>query len=154
VIADTRYTTTLDGFRIAYQVLGEGPVDLAYVPAFASHLEHSWECRPYAEFLRRLSTFSRLIMIDRRGTGLSDPISGDALPTLETRMGDLTAVLDTVGSERTAFLGVMEGGSTCALDRKGGGDGATTRTILACTDPQDPPQQLSRASARAPGASG
>ncbi len=115
MIPETRYATTLDGTRIAYQVLGEGPGDLVYVPEIASHLEHAWECPPYAEFLRRLSMISRLIMIDQRGTGLSDPVSGSAVPTLESRMSDITAVLDAVGSERAVLFGVMEGGSTCAL---------------------------------------
>ncbi len=115
MIPETRYATTLDGTRIAYQVLGGGPGDLVYVPEIASHLEYAWECPPYAEFLRRLSMISRLIMIDQRGTGLSDPVSGSAVPTLESRMSDITAVLDAVGSERAVLFGVMEGGSTCAL---------------------------------------
>ncbi|MDP9341753.1 MAG: adenylate/guanylate cyclase domain-containing protein [Actinomycetota bacterium] len=114
MIPETRYATTVDGTRIAYQVLGTGPGDLVYVPEMASHLEHAWECPPYADLLRRLSTRSRLIMI-LRGTGLSDPVSQDAVPTLESRMSDVTAVLDVVGSERAVLFGVMEGGSTCAL---------------------------------------
>jgi pimeloyl-ACP methyl ester carboxylesterase len=115
VIPETRHTTTVDGTRIAYQVLGTGPGDLVYVPPMGSHLEHAWECPPYADLLRRLSTRSRLIRIDPRGTGLSDPVSGGAVPTLESRVSDVTAVLDAVGSERAVLFGVMEGGSTCAL---------------------------------------
>jgi len=115
VLPETRHATTADGTRITYQVLGDGPCDLVYVPEIASHLEHAWETPRFADFLRRLSTFSRLIRIDGRGQGLSDRVTGDVVPTLESRMSDVTAVLDAVGSERAALFGAMEGGSICAL---------------------------------------
>jgi pimeloyl-ACP methyl ester carboxylesterase len=101
--------------NIAYQVVGEGPLDLVYVPGFVSNVELMWEEPGYAAFLDRLVTFSRLIIFDKRGTGLSDPVSNDALPTLEERMDDVRAVMDAVGSERAALLGHSEGGNMCVL---------------------------------------
>jgi class 3 adenylate cyclase len=109
---ETRYAKSGD-VNIAYQVVGEGPVDLVLVPGFVSHLDLDWEEPRYAHFLRRLASFSRLIMFDKRGTGLSDRPGG--LPDLETRMDDVRAVMDTVGSERAALLGYSEGGPMCIL---------------------------------------
>lgn len=103
MLPETRHATTADGTRIADQVLGDGPCDLVYVPEIASHLEHAWKTPPYADFLRRLSTFSRLIRIDGRGQGLSDRVAGDVVPTLESRMSDVTAVLDAVGRSARSF---------------------------------------------------
>lgn len=94
---------------IAYQVLGQGPVDLIYVPGWASHIEYGWEYSGYAKFLRRLASFSRLIVFDKRGTGLSEREVGN--PSLEERMDDIRAVLDAVGSEKAAVLGVCDSGS-------------------------------------------
>jgi class 3 adenylate cyclase len=99
--------------NIAYQVVGEGPLDLVLVPGFISHLDLIWSLPEAAAFLRRLASFSRLILFDKRGTGLSDPVPG--LPTLEERMEDLHAVLDAVGSRRAALLGVSEGGPMSIL---------------------------------------
>jgi class 3 adenylate cyclase len=104
---ETRYARS-GAITIAYQVLGEGPIDLVYVPGFLSHLEWNWEHPPYARFLRRLASFSRLILFDKRGTGMSDPVVG--VPTLEERMDDLRAVMDAAGSDRAVLLGVFEGG--------------------------------------------
>jgi class 3 adenylate cyclase len=109
---ETRYAKSGD-INIAYQVVGGGPLDLVLVPAFVSHLDLDWEEPRYAHFLRRLASFSRLIRFDKRGTGLSDRPGG--LPDLETRMDDVRAVLDTVGSERAALLGYSEGGPMCIL---------------------------------------
>ncbi len=92
--------------HIACQVLGEGPRDLVYVPGWVSHVEYAWEDPSYADFLRRLSAFSRLIMFDKRGTGLSDRDVG--YPTLEQRMDDVRAVMDAVGSERAAIFGTSD----------------------------------------------
>lgn len=94
--------------EIAYQVLGEGPPDLLVVPSYVSHLEQIWEEPSYARFLRSLSSFSRLIILDKRGTGLSSRISG--LPALEDRMDDIRAVMDAVESPCAALLGGSEGG--------------------------------------------
>jgi class 3 adenylate cyclase len=111
---ETRYTKSGD-FNIAYQVVGEGPLDLVYVSGWISNVELAWEEPTYARFLRRLASFSRLITFDKRGTGLSDPVPLNALPTLEERMDDLRAVLDAVGSERTALFGHSEGGNMSVL---------------------------------------
>lgn len=110
--APTRYADS-DGLSIAYQVHGEGELDLVLVPGFVSHVELLWEEPGMARFLRRLASFSRLILFDKRGQGLSDrPV---APPTLEDSMGDLHAVLEAAGSERAAVLGVSEGGPMSAL---------------------------------------
>jgi class 3 adenylate cyclase len=99
--------------NIAYQVVGDGPLDLVLVAGFVSHLELDWEEPRSAHFLQRLASFSRLIRFDKRGTGLSDRPGG--LPDLETRMDDVRAVMDAVGSERAALLGYSEGGPMCML---------------------------------------
>ncbi len=112
--AKTKYTRSGDIY-IAYQAVGEGPLDLVYVPGWVSHVELAWEEPTLARFLRRLASFSRLIAFDKRGTGLSDRVTNDQLPTLEERMDDLRAVMDAVGSERAALCGVSEGGNLCAL---------------------------------------
>jgi class 3 adenylate cyclase/pimeloyl-ACP methyl ester carboxylesterase len=105
---ETRYTQTADGVHIAYQVVGDGPFDLVLAMGYVSHLELAWDDPEIADFLRALASFSRLILFDRRGLGLSDPVVG--APTIEDRMQDLRAVLDAAGSERAAVLGVSEGG--------------------------------------------
>jgi pimeloyl-ACP methyl ester carboxylesterase len=99
--------------RIAYQVVGDGPVDLVSVGGPASHLDMMWDEPLFARGLERLASFSRLILHDRRGTGLSDPASGP--PTLEQQMDDMLAVIDAVGAERPAVYGQSEGGQLCAL---------------------------------------
>jgi len=110
----TRYTKSGD-LSIAYQVYGDGPIDLAYVPGWVSNIELMWEEPNYARFLERLGSFSRLITFDKRGTGLSDRLPNAAMPTLEERMDDLRAVLDAVGSERVVLFGHSEGGNMSAL---------------------------------------
>lgn len=109
---ETRYAKSGD-VNIAYQVVGDGPLDLVLVPGFVSHLDIDWEEPRYAHMLRRLASFSRLIRFDKRGTGLSDRTSG--LPDLETRMDDVRAVMDAAGSERAALFGYSEGGPMCCL---------------------------------------
>jgi len=101
-----------DGVSIAYQVFGEGQQDLIYIPGWLSNLDIFWEEPRVARFLLSLAQFSRVIVIDRRGTGLSDRV---APPTLEVQMDDVTAVMDAADSKRAAFLGNSEGGSMCAL---------------------------------------
>jgi pimeloyl-ACP methyl ester carboxylesterase/DNA-binding CsgD family transcriptional regulator len=108
----TRYAKSGD-VSIAYQVVGDGPLDLVFVMGWVSHLDWFWEEPRFARFLRRLAGFSRLILFDKRGTGLSDRAVG--LPPLEQRMDDVRAVLDAVGSRRTALFGISEGGPLCAL---------------------------------------
>ena len=95
--------------------MGEGPLDLVYVSGWVSHIEVMWEEPSLARFLRRLASFSRLILFDKRGTGLSDRVPSNELPTLEQRMDDLRAVLDAVRSERTALFGHSEGGTMSIL---------------------------------------
>jgi class 3 adenylate cyclase len=111
---ETRYTKSGD-VNIAYQVAGEGPFDLIWVPGWISNVEESWEVPEYAHFLRRLASFSRLILFDKRGTGLSDRVSNERLPTLEQRMDDVRAVLEAAGSERAALFGASEGGNMSVL---------------------------------------
>ncbi len=112
--AKTQYTRSGD-LHIAYQVVGEGPLDLVYVPGWISHVELAWEEPTLGRFLRRLASFSRLIIFDKRGTGLSDRVPNDKLPTLEERIDDLRAVMDAIGSERAAVFGFSEGGNLSAL---------------------------------------
>ena len=103
----TRYAKS-DEVSIAYQMVGEAPIDLALVLGFATHLDMQWEAPPMARFFERLASFSRLMLFDKRGTGLSDPVSD--VPTLEQRVDDVRAVLNACGSERAALFGISEGG--------------------------------------------
>jgi pimeloyl-ACP methyl ester carboxylesterase len=104
-IPQTRYAKTTDGVHIAYQILGDGPVDLVLVGAGYSTIEFGWQLPPIARFLRRLASFARVIQFDPRGFGVSDPLTAERLPTLETRMADTLAVMEAVGSERAALYG-------------------------------------------------
>jgi pimeloyl-ACP methyl ester carboxylesterase/class 3 adenylate cyclase len=108
----TQYTTA-GNVSIAYQVIGDGPVDLLYAQGWLTNVEYAWESPHYAEFLTKLGRFTRLIFFDKRGTGLSDRDVG--FPTLEQRTDDIIAVLDAVGSRKAALFGVSEGGNMCAL---------------------------------------
>ena len=98
MIPETRYAQS-SGYSIAYQMLGQGP-DLVLIPGFVSNVEMVWEIPAAARFLERLASFSRLIIFDKRGTGLSDRVPVDRLPSLEERIDDLRAVMEAVGSER------------------------------------------------------
>ena len=108
----TRYAKSGE-LSIAYQVVGSGPLDLVYVPGWISNVEMMWEEPSVARFFERLASFSRLILFDKRGTGMSDRDVG--FPTLEDRMDDVRAVMDAVGSERAALLGTSEGGNMSML---------------------------------------
>jgi pimeloyl-ACP methyl ester carboxylesterase len=110
-MADTQYTKSGGGINIAYQVVGDAPLDLVYVPGWVSNVEGCWEEPTHERFLRRLARFSRLILFDKRGTGLSDPVPESKLPTLEERMDDVRAVMDAAGSARAALFGFSEGGN-------------------------------------------
>jgi pimeloyl-ACP methyl ester carboxylesterase/class 3 adenylate cyclase len=112
MIPETRYTRSGE-INIAYQVVGEGPVDLVFVPGFLSHLDLQWADPRAARFLEKLASFSRLIMYDKRGIGLSDPVAGP--PSLEDRIADTRAVMDAAGSERAALVGFSEGGPMSVL---------------------------------------
>ena len=111
---ETRYARSGD-VNIAYQVVGEGTRDLIFVPGWLSNIEVFWEEPRWARFLGRFASFSRLILFDKRGTGLSDRGSVSQLPTLEQRMDDVRAVMDAVGSRSAALYGSSEGGVMCAL---------------------------------------
>jgi pimeloyl-ACP methyl ester carboxylesterase len=111
---ETRYAKTGD-VHIAYQVVGEGAMDLVLVQGWISHIEHQWEDPSLARFLERLASFSRLITFDERGTGLSNRVAESALPTLEHRMDDVRAVMEAAGCSRAALFGISEGGPMCAL---------------------------------------
>ena len=100
----TQYVRSGD-VHIAYQVVGQGPLDIVYVPDWLSHVELSCELPDLALGFERLASFARLIFFDKRGTGMSDRVPNDPLPTLEERMNDVRAVMDAVGSERAAVFG-------------------------------------------------
>jgi pimeloyl-ACP methyl ester carboxylesterase len=109
---ETHYAKGPDG-NIAYQVVGEGPMDLVIVPGWISHVDLMWNDPGWPTFVGELASFARVILYDKRGTGLSDPV--DAVPTLESRADDLRAVLDAAGCERAALLGFSEGGPISVL---------------------------------------
>ena len=110
---ETKYVTSVGGVNIAYQVVGDGPFDLVFVPGFISHLDLQWADPRVARFLNKLASFSRLILFDKRGTGLSDPVAGP--PALDDRMEDVHAVMDAAGSESAALFGLSEGGPMSVL---------------------------------------
>jgi pimeloyl-ACP methyl ester carboxylesterase len=108
----TRYALSGDA-HIAYQVFGEGDLDLVFIPGFVSNIEHYWEMPSVPELLERLASFARVVVFDKRGTGLSDPVAGP--PPLEQRMDDMQAVMDATGVERAALFGISEGGPASVL---------------------------------------
>ena len=137
---ETRYARSGD-VNIAYQVTTERLRDLVYVPGWVSNIELMWEEPAMARFLERLASFSRLILFDKRGTGLSDRVSNNELPTLEQRMDDVRAVLEAVGSERAALFGHSEGGNMCVLFAATYPERTTALITLGCfakrLDPDD-----------------
>ena len=110
----TKYARNGD-VHLAYQVLGDGPVDLVLVETWVHHVESFWEMAELARQRRRLAAIGRLIIFDRRGTGMSDPVAFDRLPDLETQVSDIAAVMDAAGSEQAAILGFGEGGPLALL---------------------------------------
>lgn len=113
-LPETQYARNGD-VNIAYQVIGDAPLDLVFVMGWVSHMEYFWREPSFARFLMRLASFSRLILFDKRGTGLSDRVPIHELPTLEQRMDDVRTVMEAVGSEKAALVGVSEGGPMCSL---------------------------------------
>ncbi len=109
---ETRYARS-GSVNIAYQVVGNGPLDLVLTSSWVTNVDLVWGEPLLARFLRRLASFSRLILFDKRGTGLSDRTA--SLPPLEARMDDVRAVMDAAGSERAVIFGITEGGALCAL---------------------------------------
>ena len=115
-IPETRYATTADHVSIAYQDMGSGPPDVVLIQSpYTSNVELTWEWPPTAYFLRGLAARGRLLLFDRRGTGLSDSVSADRLPTLEARMDDIRAVMDAAGSDRAILVGWEDGAALCFL---------------------------------------
>jgi class 3 adenylate cyclase len=109
----TNYARTHDGVHVAYEVVGDGPFDLVWANSWASHIEFSWDNPTIARFYEHLASFCRLVLFDKRGTGLSDPTTG--IPTIEDRMDDIRAVMDAAGCERAALFGSSEGAATCSV---------------------------------------
>src|ERR1035438_9314672 len=107
---ETRYLER-EGVNIGYQIFGAGPLDLVFVPGLLSQIDLIWALPASARFFEQLATFSRVILYDKRGQGVSDPLSGP--PSLEQDMEDLVAVLDAAGSERAALFGCSGGGRMC-----------------------------------------
>ena len=124
----TRYATTRDGLYIAYQVHGDGPIDLLFISAFVSHVEHVWEDPGLARFLDRLTDFSRLIIMDRRGSGLSD----DGPQDVEHEITDIETVLDAAASDRTAVLAYSAGGPLAAVFAGRRPDRVSALVLYAC----------------------
>ncbi len=114
-VPETRYAKTADGVHIAYQVVGEGAVDLVFVMGWTSNIDAMWEEPNLKRFFTRLASFCRLILFDKRGVGLSDRVPEDRLPSLETRMDDVRAVMDAASSKRAIVFGVSEGGPMSIL---------------------------------------
>ena len=114
-IPETRYAKTADGVHIAFQVFGDGPIDILFVLGWMTHIERMWAEPRVARFLDRLASFARVMVFDKRGVGLSDRVPEDRLPSLEVRMDDARAVMDAVGSERAVMLGHSEGGPMATL---------------------------------------
>ncbi|MEX0984561.1 MAG: adenylate/guanylate cyclase domain-containing protein [Actinomycetota bacterium] len=113
--SETRFAKAADGVHIAYQVAGDGPVDLVWVMGWTSNIEAMWEEPNLARFLSKLASFTRLILFDKRGVGLSDRVPEAQLPSMETRMDDVRSVMDAAGSERAVVFGVSEGGPMAML---------------------------------------
>jgi class 3 adenylate cyclase len=111
---ETQYARSGD-VNIAYQVIGDGPIDLVHAIGWISNIDVVWEEPSYARFLERLASFTRLVIFDKRGTGLSDRVSIKELPSMEQRMDDVRAIMDTIGSRRAALMGISEGGPLCML---------------------------------------
>jgi pimeloyl-ACP methyl ester carboxylesterase len=112
-IPETRYAKSVDGVHIAYQAFGAGPFDIVFAPSLVTHVELQWKVRPWADFNERLGRLGRVVVFDKRGTGMSDRAVG--IPDIEQRMDDIRAVMDAVGSERAALIGTSDGGTMSAL---------------------------------------
>jgi class 3 adenylate cyclase len=124
---ETRYARS-GGVSIAYQAVGEGPFDVVFIPGFVSHVELGWSTPPFDVLWPRLASNSRLIVFDKRGTGMSDRVAG--APTLETRMDDVRAVMDAVGSARAAIVGISEGAPMSILFAATCPDRATALVLI------------------------
>src|SRR3569832_1516623 len=108
----TRYAKSGE-INIAYQLFGEGPRNIVFTPGFVSHVEHVWEYPQARHFNERMAALGRVVMFDKRGTGMSDRTA--AMPTMDERMDDIRAVMDAVGFDRAVLIGISEGGAMCQL---------------------------------------
>jgi class 3 adenylate cyclase len=133
VIPETQYAKAMDGTHLAYKVLGDGPIDLVYLQPWFSHVEYIWTEPLYERFLKRIASFSRLIIFDRRGCGMSDSVPIDRPPDLETRMDDARAVMDAVGSQRAVVYAASESGVLGCLFAATHRDRTVALTMLGCT---------------------
>ena len=129
VSIETRYANS-NGVNIAYQVVGDGPIDVVFVMGWVSNIDYFWEEVHFARFLRHLASFSRLIVFDKRGMGLSDRAVG--VPGLEERMDDVRAIMDSVGSRRAALIGVSEAGAMCTLFAATYPDRTSNLVLIGC----------------------
>lgn len=111
---ETKYARSGDCY-IAYQVLGSGPVDIVFFGPLVGHVELIWDDPPASRFLRRLASGARLILFDKRGTGMSDPVPSHEALTLDQRQEDVLAVMDAAGSERAVLVGSSEGGQLALM---------------------------------------
>ena len=131
MVPETRYAR-LGDLHLAYQVLGEGPPDILLLDQWFGHVDAQWDVPPLAELRERLASFGRLIMFDKRGTGLSDPIPTSSLPTLEEFMEDIPAVLDAVGSDRPALIANIGGGILAMLFAAAHPDRISSLILVDC----------------------
>jgi class 3 adenylate cyclase len=129
-LPETRYAKTADGVHIAYQTLGDRSPDIIQVGMMLSHVEHQWEAPPIALISRSLAESGRLMLFDGRGSGLSDPLPGDRLPTLEERIDDMRAVMDATASERAVVVSFADGGPLCCFFAATYPD--RTRALILC----------------------
>ena len=129
----TRYAVGDDGVHLAYQVTGNGSVDLVMIPGFISHVEYRWREPALARFLRQLGLFARVIAFDKRGMGLSDRDPSDVTPTLDQRIGDIVTVMDAAGSEKAALFAWSEGGATAIRFARAHPDRVCALMLVATT---------------------
>ena len=115
MIPETRYARTSDRTHVAYKVSGDGPIDILVMRAWYSNVENEWREPVFSGIMRRLGSIGRVVHLDRRGTGLSDTIEEDSLPTLEQRVDDMRAVLDSIRSERVVLLGLAHASALCSV---------------------------------------
>src|SRR6266480_3791854 len=144
-IPATHYVKS-DDVHIAYQVIGDGPRDLLFVPGFVSNVEALWQSSARASFFRRLATFARVIMFDKRGTGMSD--RGSQIFTLEQRMHDVQTILNEVGSDRAALFGISEGGPMSLLYAATYPERTSARSFCTALTPSVPGRPIMRSAGR------
>src|SRR3712207_5599230 len=112
---ETRYARTADGTHVAYQVNGDGPIDVLVLRAWHSNLDHEWEEPILAGVYRRLGSLGRVVRLDRRGSGLSDRLEPGLVPSLEHRLDDMTAVLDAIRSDQVVLVGLAQGAALTSV---------------------------------------